>query len=129
MSRKVDGFAERFQKACEAAKMPYQQTRLAVILETTKQHVDSWMNGGLPRADKLFDIADKLKADPRWLATGEEQQQDSLNIPETMAIKVLAAIRKILDTEYQEDAVKAIEALLGGNGNGGRQRTHRRPRR
>lgn len=47
------------------------QTAIGKHLSLNKQTVDRWMRGGEPKASMLFYIADRMKVDPRWLATGE----------------------------------------------------------
>lgn len=56
--------------AAKRAGVPYKQTAIGEFLTVNKQSVDTWMNGSLPRADKMFEIADRFGVDPRWLATG-----------------------------------------------------------
>jgi transcriptional regulator with XRE-family HTH domain len=65
-----NGFAQRLEKACERAGVPYRQSAIGKLLELNRQTVDTWMNGSLPRADVLYRLADALKVDARWLATG-----------------------------------------------------------
>lgn len=73
MSKKMDSgdFGERLLKAAKHAGVVYSQQALGTFLGTDRRKVDVWMKGGLPRADTLFDMADKFGVDPRWFATGE----------------------------------------------------------
>lgn len=71
VSRNIDkDFSDRLMMAAQQAGVPYKQTALGDFLGVNKQTVDVWMNGSVPRADTIFDIADKLRVDARWLATG-----------------------------------------------------------
>lgn len=139
MSKKLDvHFGGRFKQAAENARVlelwqgsPGSQTAIAACLGVTKQHVDSWMKGTLPRADQLWEIADKFKVDPRWLATGMSAtvHKDKRNIPSAKsAHKILAVLAALLDTDDEgvEESLAAVEAVIGENGSG-RQRS--RPRR
>lgn len=64
---------QRLEKACARAGVPYSQTAIGKLFEpnVNKQTVDTWMNGSLPRADILYRLADALRVDARWLATGD----------------------------------------------------------
>lgn len=72
MSRKLDGFGERLQKAVEHGKCAYSQQAIANRLgeDVDRRKVDGWMKGSHPRPDLLYRIADEFGVDPRWLATG-----------------------------------------------------------
>lgn len=140
MSKKIDlGFGGRFKQAAENARVlelwqgaPGSQTSIAAYLGVTKQNVDSWMKGTLPRADQLCDIADKFKVDPRWLATSmsDTVHKDKRIIPSAKnAHKILAVLIALLDTDDQclNESLAAVEAVIGENGSPGRQRS--RPRK
>lgn len=86
MSRKIDAqgaslrvvptkidkdFSGRLEKAVSRVSVPFQPTALGVFLGENKQSASLWINGSTPRCEKLFEIADKLGVDPRWLATGQ----------------------------------------------------------
>ena len=110
-------FGERLQEAAEKAGIPYKQTAIGDYLGVRKQNVDAWMLGSLPRADQLFEMADKFGVDPRWLATGKTSQK--LRSPEaTSSEKLLEAIRKVLDIPHQgiDELIEAIELLMEENG-------------
>jgi transcriptional regulator with XRE-family HTH domain len=72
MSKKVDtDFPDRLMKAALHKKVAYSQSALATFIGgVNRQTVDTWMKGSLPRADKLFEMADKFGVDARWFATG-----------------------------------------------------------
>lgn len=73
MSRKIDGFGDRLQRAAEHGKCAYSQQAIANRLgkDVDRRKVDGWMKGSQPRADFLYRIADEFGVDPRWLATGQ----------------------------------------------------------
>lgn len=142
MSKKIDlGFGGRFKQAAENARVlelwrgsPGSQTAIAAYLGVTKQHVDSWMKGTLPRADQLWDIAEKFKVDARLLATGKitdasaTVHKDKRTIPSAKtAHKILAVLAALLDTDDEgvEESLAAVEAVIGENGSG-RQRSRSR---
>ncbi len=130
MSKKIDvGFGERFKQAAENARLlelwqgtPGSQSAIAAHLGVTKQHADNWMKGTLPRADQLWQIADKFKVDPRWLATGkmyENVHKDKRITPGPKAAhKILAVLSALLDTDEEgvNEIVAAAEAVTGENG-------------
>lgn len=128
MSRKLDmEFGDRLRQAAEGLGIPYKQTPIADYLEVRKQNVDAWMNGSLPRSDQLFIIADKLKVDPRWLATGKRGADAGNNIPSPKAEKLLAAIKILMNTD--ERGLEEILAAVPENGTTRQQRNGaRRPR-
>lgn len=64
-------FADRLKEACALRGVPYSQTDIGKFLGVSKQTVDRWFNGSEPRPALVFAIADKLRVNPRWLATGE----------------------------------------------------------
>ena len=104
MSKRVDkDFGNRLRQAAEKSRIPYSQSAIAIYLGVQKQNVDSWMKGGLPRADQIFEMADKFKVDARWLATG-----------------VLANEKNVYDTEHsrQEKMVSVIKALIAADDQG-----------
>lgn len=79
VSRTIDkDFSDRLMSAAQHAGIPYKQTALGDFLGINKQTVDVWMNGSVPRADTIFDIADKLRVDARWLATGDGEMIPAL---------------------------------------------------
>lgn len=65
-----DGYTDRLRAAAKHARVDYSPTALGKVLGANKQTAASWMAGSMPRGDKLFEHADKLGVDPRWLATG-----------------------------------------------------------
>lgn len=64
-------FHERLKRAADHAKVEYSQTAIAKELDVSKQTVDQWMAGSLPRAGVIYRMADKWGLNPRWLATGQ----------------------------------------------------------
>lgn len=64
-------FSERLKKACDHSGIGWSQTAIGRALGVSKQTAERWMGDGKPSADTLFAVADKLKVDARWLATGE----------------------------------------------------------
>ncbi len=141
MSKKIDiGFGGRFKQAAENARVlelwqgaPGSQTAISAYLGVTKQNVDGWMKGTLPRADQLWEIADKFKVDPRWLATGmsETVQKDKRIIPSAkISHKILAVLTALLDTDDEgvDEIAAAAEAVTGENGLGRQRARVRRGR-
>lgn len=141
MSKKIDlGFGGRFKQAAENARVlemwqgsPGSPTAIAAYIggSVKKQHVDKWMKGTLPRADQLWDIAEKFKVDGRWLATGKitdtsgTVHKDKRTIPSAKsAYKILAVLVALLDTDDEgvEESLAAVEAVIGEHGISGRQR-------
>lgn len=128
MSRKLDmDFGDRLRQAAEGLGIPYKQTPIAHYLEVRKQNVDAWMNGSLPRADQLFIIADKLKVDPRWLATGIRGEDTGNNIPSPKTEKLLAAIKILINTD--EHGLEELLAAVPENGTTRQQRNGARKSR
>lgn len=134
VSRRLDSdFGERLRQAADKKGIPYEQTKIGNYLGVPKQKVDGWMNGSLPRADTLFEIADKLGADPRWLATGaltnEKNVYDGVH---KKSEKILSVVKTLLNTDDKqvEEIVEAVQALVEENGTAGKQRgrTRRAPR-
>lgn len=60
------GFRERLEEAA-GRQGP---TAIGDLLGISKQTVHRWMKGAEPSLETLFQVADKLNVDPRWLATG-----------------------------------------------------------
>ncbi len=133
MSKTLDSdFPERLRQAAEKSKIPYRQSPLADYLGVQKQNVDSWMKGGLPRADQIFKMADKFKVDARWLATGVPANEKNVyDVEHKKQEKIVAVIKALLLTDDQglEEIVAAVQALSEGVATNGRQRgRHRRSR-
>lgn len=143
MSKKIDfGFGARFKQAAENARKmelwegsPDSQTAIAIYLGVPKQNVHTWMKGTLPRADQLWDLADKFKVDAQWLATGKitdmsgTVQNDRRIIPSAKnAQKILAVLMALLDTDDEgvDEIAAAAEALIGENESIGKQRARSR---
>jgi transcriptional regulator with XRE-family HTH domain len=66
----MGGFSERLKRASSRLKVEWGQTSLGAFLGVSKQTAERWMGEGQPASDRLFDIADRLGVDARWLATG-----------------------------------------------------------
>lgn len=136
MSNKLEnGFGERLKQAAESVGIPYSQSAIADYLDVKKQDVHSWMNGSLPRADKLWEMADKFRVDPRWFATGKKGDM-SVTVHKNKRIipspknaqKILAVLTTLLDTDDEgvNEIVAAAEAVMGENGATGKQRNRLR---
>lgn len=124
MSKKIDiDFGERLRQSAEKAGVAYSQTAIADYLGVRKQNVDGWMKGSLPRADQLFDMADKLKVDPRWFATGHNSDVRA-TIPNPKAKKLLAVLKELLDSDDEsfDEIVAAVQSVSGEHGTAGHQR-------
>lgn len=71
MSKDMDSdFRERMVLAAKHAKVPFTPQSLGTFLGVDRRKAAVWMSGSLPRADKLFDLADRFGVDARWFATG-----------------------------------------------------------
>lgn len=70
MSKNVDTFAGRLEIACSDAGIAFSPTAIGDLVEMRRQSAALWMQGSLPRADVLYRLADALRCDSRWLATG-----------------------------------------------------------
>ena len=80
MSKEFDkDFIERFRRAAKHARLEFSPSRLAGAFGYAKQTIHTWMAGSIPRTDALFRIADKMKVEPRWLATGQEPMLTAVN--------------------------------------------------
>jgi len=139
MSKKIDAdFGGRFLQAAENARVaglwsgaPNSQTAIGIYLDVSKQHVDGWMNGILPRADQLWEIADKFKCDARWLGTGKHEDMSNSVHRDKRAVlnaqkaqKILEVVLTLLDTDDEgvNEIAAAAEAVIGENGSAGKQR-------
>lgn len=72
MSKGMDSdFRERMARAAGHAKVPFTPQSIGTFLGVDRRKASVWMEGGLPRADKLFEFADTFGVDPRWFATGK----------------------------------------------------------
>jgi transcriptional regulator with XRE-family HTH domain len=85
-------FAKRLQEA--RAKSGLTQQQLADACGLTKGAVSAWENGLTDSilAENLFCVADALRVDPRWLATGhqtETAELDSLTPEAQTAVRAL----------------------------------------
>jgi len=110
---------------------PNSQTALGIYLGVSKQHVDGYMKGTLPRADQLWDIADKFKCDARWLGTGRHDDMSSSVHRDKRAVlnaqkaqKILEVVLSLLDTDEEgvNEIAAAADAIVGENGTVGKQR-------
>jgi hypothetical protein len=71
MSKTLDSdFRARMKAAAAHAKAPFTPQSLGTFLGVDRRKAAVWMDGSLPRADRLFAIADRFGVDPRWFATG-----------------------------------------------------------
>lgn len=92
-------FAKRLKEARLAAGLTQEQ--LAQACGVTNRAVSAWEKGRASDilAENLFAAADKLKVDPRWLATGHEDQAKA-------AVGIAKEIRE-LDPE-QLEAIRSL---------------------
>lgn len=88
-------FAKRLQEARARAGLTQQQVADACGL--TKGAVSAWENGVTDSilAENLFCVADALRVDPRWLATGQESETASI---EELSPEIQAAIRALIQS-------------------------------
>lgn len=72
MSKEMDNdFSGRMVMAAAHAKVPFTPQSVGTFLGVDRRKAAVWMEGGLPRADKLFEFADRFGVDARWFATGK----------------------------------------------------------
>lgn len=124
-------FANRLKESCAKAKPPieWKPTALGTAFGVAKQTADRWMVESLPSAEKLFEIADKLGVDPRWLATGhrEEVEHNGLRPHELdllarfrsadprwqLALRLLSALATEDQIEFAHDVNFIIARIAG----------------
>lgn len=133
MSKKIDSdFGARLLQAAEKSRIPYRQSAIARYLGVQKQNVDSWMKGGLPRADQLFAIADKFQVDARWLATGvpanEKNVYDATHKSREKPDKIVSVLKALMiaDDQGLAEIEAAVQALSEGGSSNGKQRSRAR---
>jgi hypothetical protein len=75
MSKEVDkDFAERMRQAAAHAKIAedaYTPQKVGTLLGVDRRKAAVWISGSLPRADRLFSIAERFGVNPKWFATGK----------------------------------------------------------
>lgn len=67
-------FAARLKHLIDTRFPAGGQAQLAREIGVGKQSISDWLKGSMPAADVVFRLADALKVDPRWLATGFGQE-------------------------------------------------------
>ncbi len=112
MSTKLDverEFPDRLKLAAGHMKVAYSASAIAAFLGIkNRQTVHTWMAGSLPRADKMFEYADKFGVDARWLATGKGEMLRSVG---SVAVKADEA-QLLADYRTASDAWKLTVRLL-----------------
>lgn len=95
-------FAKRLREARLAAGMTQQQ--VADACGVTDGAVSAWEKGVAAGiiAETLFSVADALRVDPRWLATGEESASSISDIARSLGE---------LPAEQQEAVLALIRSL------------------
>ena len=68
--RDKKAFARRLLERMD--EMPINQSELAMVLGTNQSSVYNWLQGTIPRGDRLEDLADALGVTARWLLKGIE---------------------------------------------------------
>lgn len=98
--------AERIRTAREAAKLTQRQVADACGLST--QAVSAWERGESKTitGPHLFQLADTLKVDARWLATGEGETP----VPATFYSQALRILES-LPAEKQEAVMNLLKTL------------------
>src|SRR5688572_23982922 len=122
MSKKRDiqtDFSDRLREAALGKGLSYSPTEIGKFLGVNKQTVFNWMNGSVPRADELFQVADKFGVDPRVFATGHRGKSNSVDAIEQFDVgqKLLVLIKTFLDTtdEIRTEIVEGALALSSNN--------------
>lgn len=86
MSNEMDNdFRDRMLKAAAHAKVAFSPQSIGTFLGVDRRKAAVWMDGSLPRADKLFEHAERFGVDPKWYATGKGQMLSYAPTPELPA--------------------------------------------
>lgn len=135
MSKEMDrDFQVRIAKAAQHAKVPFTPQSIGSFLSVDRRKAAVWMSGSLPRAEKLFEHADKFGVNPRWYATGKGDmltEHRSAKVTEPSAVydasaslvgttdaeKLLVVVRTFLETdaEGRRELVEAAESIAHGH--------------
>jgi hypothetical protein len=71
MSKGMDNdFRDRMVKAAKHKEVAFTPQSIGTFLGVDRRKAAVWMAGSLPRADKLFEHAERFGVDPLWYATG-----------------------------------------------------------
>lgn len=123
VSKKLDtarDFYDRLQEAARERGIGDGPTAIGKALGVNKQTVAAWKTS-LPRADKLFEYADKLGVAPRWLATGEQpkalEQEPAAQGTPPLGPKeeLLVELFRGLVDHQQRELVSEVRALYNAN--------------
>lgn len=101
-------FAERLKYARTRAQLS--QDSLAGKANITKGAISQWENGVASgcKIDTLFNLADALMVDARWLATGHGEPETTTELPHHL---VAAKSLDKLPAEAREPLVKLIQSF------------------
>lgn len=121
-------------KAAKHAGVPFTPQSLGTFLSADRRAAAVWMAGSLPRADKVFQHAQRFGVNPLWYATGEgdmlsaaahsvQQPQAAYDAqiktgPLADAEKLLVLLRTFLDTdaEGRNELLKAASSVSKAHG-------------
>lgn len=112
-------FNDRLREAARHAGVDWSQTAVAKALGYTKQTVDRWFGTGEPKPAQIFNIADRWKVDPRWLATGDGDMVmgDGADkaAPLSPLEELLLEMFSHLTPEQQREQLSYVRALYNAN--------------
>lgn len=97
--RTMSTFKERLKQAADYAGVEFAQTAIARSLGiTSRQTVDMWMTGSVPRHEMIVHIATTWKVDPVWLGSGQGEMLPSpppdLSPPERELLQIFRRLNK-----------------------------------
>ena len=107
MPKRAEGsFQSRLLEAATHAGLPYDPTPIAKRCKVNRQTIHRLIKGGLPKPDLLYKIADSLKVDARWLATGKGELIPSTNHVAPEERNLLEQVYRRLEPEHREEWIR-----------------------
>ena len=86
-------WGDRLRTERNAAQLT--QLDLANVCAITKAAVSQWERGGGIRPDNLFALADRLRVDAKWLATGKGSRTPSVTVSDLQERELLTTFRAL----------------------------------
>lgn len=111
-------FSDRLRDAARHVGVEWSQTAVAKALGYSKQTVDRWFGTGEPKPAQIFNIADRWKLSPRWLATGEGKMvlgEETDGQARDGREEMMLLLFRGLTPEQQRELVIETNALVTGN--------------
>ena len=104
----------RIEKLLDAKRITHLE--LANAVGVGNAAVSTWKrNDRIPRADDLFKIADYLEVSPKWLLTGEQDEEIEIEVQRLLKNDRLMSMMNRLSKANWEQ-MKAIEAVVDAFG-------------